>query len=217
MGLGANDMGGTGLFVETVVDKIGTKSSLTVTGQLGSVMKESIDIAYTFAKTFISRLDSKNNFFSTSALHVNWLHGAMPKEGPSGGCVIVTSLLSLALNTPVPVDVTMTGEITLTGKVLCIGGVKAKTLAGIRSGASRFIYPKDNKHDFEQLPDYIKSQIKAYFVEDYHEVFEIIFPQHAKASTSSIPPSPLPSHWHHVPPTSSATSLSMCENSALQL
>jgi len=196
MGLGANDIGGSGLFVETVVDKIGTKSSLTVTGQLGSVMKESIDIAYTYAKTFLSHLDPKNSFFFTSALHVNWIHGAISKEGPSGGCVIVTSLLSLALNTPVPVDVTMTGEITLTGKVLSIGGVKAKTVAGIRAGASIFIYPKDNKHDFEQLPDYIKSQIKAHFVEDYQEVFEIVFPQHSKASASSV--SSFPSHLHHL-------------------
>jgi len=206
MGLGANESGGTGLYVETVVDQMGTKSSLTVTGKLGSVMKESIDIAYTFSKNFLAKLDVKNTFFSTSALHVNWLHGAMPKEGPSGGCVIVTSLISLALNTPVPVDITMTGEITLTGKVLCIGGVKAKTVAGIRAGANRFIYPKDNKHDFDQLPDSIKSGVKAYFVEDYLEVFSLVFPQHASllTSTTTTTATPLPTHWHHTTSNSSA-------------
>jgi len=198
MGLGANESGGSGLYVETVAEKRGGEqsSSLTVTGQLGSVMKESIDIAYTFVKNFLALVDPDNKFFSSSVLHINWLHGAVPKEGPSGGCAIATSLLSLALNTPVPADITMTGEITLTGKVLCIGGVKQKTVAGIRAGAKKFIFPKDNMHDFNILPEHLKNGISVHFVEDYHEVFEIIFPQHSIVSPA-IPPDP--THWHHVP------------------
>uniref|UniRef100_A0A6B2LUX4 Lon proteolytic domain-containing protein n=1 Tax=Arcella intermedia TaxID=1963864 RepID=A0A6B2LUX4_9EUKA len=78
-------------------------------------------------------------------MHMNWLHGATPKEGPSGAVTIVTSLLSIALNTPVPADITMTGEVTLNGKVLCIGGVRSKTVAGIRAGAKRFIFHQSTR------------------------------------------------------------------------
>ena len=103
-------------------------------GQLGDVFRESTSIAHTFARHFLSSLDSDNKFFSSSALHVHVPSGSTPKDGPSAGCTVVTALLSLALNKPVAPDLAMTGEVTLTGRVLPIGGVKEKVLAARRSG-----------------------------------------------------------------------------------
>ena len=103
-------------------------------GQLGDVFRESTSIAHTFARRFLSDLDPDNKFFSTSAVHVHVPSGSTPKDGPSAGCTVVTALLSLALNKPVAPDLAMTGEVTLTGRVLPIGGVKEKVLAARRSG-----------------------------------------------------------------------------------
>ena len=103
-------------------------------GQLGDVFRESTSIAHTFARRFLSGIDPENKFFSASALHVHVPSGATPKDGPSAGCTVVTALLSLALDKPVAPDLAMTGEVTLTGRVLPIGGVKEKVLAARRSG-----------------------------------------------------------------------------------
>jgi len=176
MGLGANERGGSALFIETIAEKSPKPEvTLTVTGQLGAVMKESGDIAYTFAKLFLRQIDPKNTFFEKNSLHLNWLYGSIPKEGPSGGCAIVTSFLSLALNLPVPPAIAMTGEISLSGKVLPVGGIQTKTVAAIRDGAKTVIYPKHNKSDFDLLLPNIKNQIQSHFVEDYKQLFNIIF------------------------------------------
>ena len=106
-------------------------------GQLGEVFRESATIAHTFARAYLTSKDPANTFFSTSALHVHVPAGATPKDGPSAGCTIVTALLSLALNKPVAPDLAMTGEVTLTGHVLPIGGVKEKLLAARRSGVKQ--------------------------------------------------------------------------------
>ena len=104
-------------------------------GQLGDVFRESTSIAHTFARRFLSEhVDPANKFFAASALHVHVPAGATPKDGPSAGCTVVTALLSLALGKPVAPDLAMTGEVTLTGRVLPIGGVKEKVLAARRSG-----------------------------------------------------------------------------------
>lgn len=103
-------------------------------GQLGDVFRESASIAHTFSRAYLSSVDPSNKFFSSSAVHVHVPAGATPKDGPSAGCTIATALLSLALNKPVAADLAMTGEVTLTGRVLPIGGVKEKVLAARRSG-----------------------------------------------------------------------------------
>ncbi len=99
--------------------------------------------------------------------------GATPKDGPSAGCTMVTSLLSIAQNKPIRPDLAMTGEVTLTGKILPIGGVKEKTIAAKRSGVSTIIFPKDNKKDYDELPDYIKKGITVHFADYYKDIYEL--------------------------------------------
>ncbi|KAM9105419.1 lon protease homolog, mitochondrial isoform 2-T2 [Megaptera novaeangliae] len=134
MGLAWTAMGGSTLFVETSLrrprDSKGDKDgSLEVTGQLGEVMKESARIAYTFARAFLMQYDPTNEYLVTSHIHLHVPEGATPKDGPSAGCTIVTALLSLALGQPVRQNLAMTGEVSLTGKVLPVGGIKEKTIA----------------------------------------------------------------------------------------
>jgi ATP-dependent Lon protease len=109
-------------------------------------------------------------------IHVHFPEGSTPKDGPSAGCAITTALLSLALNQPIPQDIGMTGEISLNGKVLPIGGVKEKTMAAGREGVNTLIFPKANEKDIKKLPEYIKEGITFHFAEDYMDVFKIVFP-----------------------------------------
>ncbi|KAL2764201.1 lon protease-like protein, mitochondrial isoform 2, partial [Daubentonia madagascariensis] len=136
MGLAWTAMGGSTLFVETSPrrppdrDPKGDKDgSLEVTGQLGEVMKESARIAYTFARAFLMQRDPSNEYLVTSHIHLHVPEGATPKDGPSAGCTIVTALLSLAMDRPVRQNLAMTGEVSLTGKILPVGGIKEKTIA----------------------------------------------------------------------------------------
>jgi len=124
MGLAWTAMGGSTLYVETsLVEQGDGKGSLQITGQLGDVMKESATIAHTYARKILREREPENNFFATSRMHLHVPAGATPKDGPSAGCTMITSMLSLAMNAPVNKDVAMTGEVTLTGRVLPIGGV----------------------------------------------------------------------------------------------
>ncbi|XP_004865736.3 LOW QUALITY PROTEIN: lon protease homolog, mitochondrial [Heterocephalus glaber] len=136
MGLAWTALGGSTLFVETSLrrprdrdSKENKDGSLEVTGQLGDVMKESARIAYTFARAFLLQRDPSNDYLVTSHIHLHVPEGATPKDGPSAGCTIVTALLSLALDQPVQQDLAMTGEVSLTGKILPVGGIKEKTIA----------------------------------------------------------------------------------------
>jgi len=160
-----------------MVAKVG---HLKVTGQLGSVMQESSAIALTFARNFMSKHLDQNkraiDFLEQRDIHIHFPEGSTPKDGPSAGITITTALISLALGTPIPQDIGMTGEISLNGKVLPIGGVKEKTMAASREGVKKLIFPKANEKDIKKLPDYIKDGISFHFVEDYQDVFEIVFP-----------------------------------------
>lgn len=153
MGLAWTAMGGSTLYIEAAAVERGEgKGSLRTTGQLGDVMKESAAIAHTYARRVLqARGDAA--FFEQSALHVHVPAGATPKDGPSAGCAIATALLSLALARPVRPDLAMTGEVTLTGKVLPIGGVKEKTLAAKRSGVRHILFPEGNRRDWEELAE----------------------------------------------------------------
>jgi Lon-like ATP-dependent protease len=124
MGLAWTAMGGSTLYVETsLVEQGEGKGTLQITGQLGDVMKESATIAHTLARQILREREPENNFFASSRIHLHVPAGATPKDGPSAGCTMITSMLSLAMNLPVKKDVAMTGEVTLTGRVLPIGGV----------------------------------------------------------------------------------------------
>lgn len=179
IGLAWTSMGGSTLFIETAIkrtirdDKNKSPGSLDVTGQLGDVMKESCHIAYTFAKGFLSQSDHENSFFDHSAIHLHVPEGATPKDGPSAGCTIITALLSLAMNKPIKQNLAMTGEVSLTGKVLPVGGIKEKLIAARRANISTVILPEGNRKDYDDLQDFIKQNLEVHFVNDYKEVFDI--------------------------------------------
>jgi len=178
MGLAFNQLGGATLYIEaTVVDEHedSSRSGLHTTGQLGDVMKESAQIAYTVAKRTLRSHDRKNNFFSKNSIHMHVPEGATPKDGPSAGITMVTALLSLATGKQVRKDLAMTGEITLTGRVLPIGGVREKTIAARRELATTLIFPKANEKDFEELPHLVKEGLKPHFVENFEQVYKIAF------------------------------------------
>ncbi|PJF17929.1 ATP-dependent protease La [Paramicrosporidium saccamoebae] len=179
-GLAWTSMGGSILYIETILERVLSESSdkhnpgLIRTGQLGDVMKESSSIAYSFAKSFVVENFPDNRFFEKAALHLHVPEGATPKDGPSAGCTMATSLLSQALGKPLQSDIAMTGELTLTGKILRIGGVKEKTIAAKRSGVKKLIFPKSNEADWSELPDYIRDGLEVKFVESYKEIAKLL-------------------------------------------
>ncbi|XP_049812464.1 lon protease homolog, mitochondrial-like [Schistocerca nitens] len=188
MGLAWTAMGGSTLFIETMTrrppDSDG-EGSLELTGHLGDVMKESARIALTVARHFVANDEAAKKFLNSSHLHLHVPEGATPKDGPSAGCTIVTALISLAKNTPVRQDVAMTGEVSLTGKILPVGGIKEKTIAAKRAGVKCIILPDENKKDFNDLAKYITDGLEVHFVNHYKDVFPIVFPE-ANASTASV-------------------------------
>lgn len=141
MGLAWTSMGGSTLYIETTkVEQGDGKGALNLTGQLGDVMKESAQIANTVARTILLEKEPDNPFFSNTKLHLHVPAGATPKDGPSAGCTMITSLLSLAMNKLVKKDLAMTGEVTLTGKILPIGGVCEIVFGFCHSSACLIIY-----------------------------------------------------------------------------
>lgn len=149
--------------------------SVTITGQLGNVMQESTQIAHTFAKSVCySMFDNK--FLEDNNVHVHFPEGASKKDGPSAGITITTALVSLATGVPIPGDIGMTGEISLNGKVLKIGGLKEKSLAAKREGLKKIIVPEANRADVEEMKDEVKSGLEFFFVQDYLDVMRIMFP-----------------------------------------
>ena len=136
-------------------------------------MKESVRIAYTFAKVFLS---DKSQALNEHNVHLHVPEGATPKDGPSAGWTIVTALISLAMKTPVRKNLAMTGEISLRGKILPVGGIKEKVIAAKRAGVDTVILPNDNRKDFDDLPEVVKSDVKVHFAENYDDVFKVAFP-----------------------------------------
>ena len=172
-GLAWTAYGGAILYIEATKTP-GEKSTMKLTGQVGEVMKESSEIAWTYLHSKIRKYAGEG-FFKKFEVHLHIPEGATPKDGPSAGITLVTAMLSLLLNKPVRHDLGMTGELTLTGKVLPIGGVKEKLIAARRAGLKELIFPKENQRDYDELPDYLKEEIDAYFVDHYDEVFDIAF------------------------------------------
>lgn len=176
MGLAWTALGGATLYVEAI-KVTGEKTEMKLTGQAGQVMKESSEIAWSYLHSAIHKYAPGYTFFEKSQVHIHIPEGATPKDGPSAGITMVTALLSLLTNTPVLADLGMTGELTLTGRILPIGGVKEKLVAARRSGLQVLILPKDNVRDYDELPEYIKKGLTIHFVEHYDEVFSIAFPE----------------------------------------
>ncbi len=175
MGLAWTALGGATLYIESI-KVAGEKTIMKLTGQAGDVMKESAEIAWSYVHSSIHKYAPGYTFFEKSQVHIHIPEGATPKDGPSAGITMVTSLLSLLFDTPVLDNLGMTGELTLTGRILPIGGVKEKVVAARRSGLKVLIFPKDNIRDYEELPDYIRKGLVIHFVEHYDEVFKIAFP-----------------------------------------
>ncbi|EER15351.1 ATP-dependent protease La, putative [Perkinsus marinus ATCC 50983] len=189
MGLAWTAMGGTVLYTETVVVCRGCdqspsmcrgqvpsndpKGGIEITGQLGEVMSESTKIALTVAKRVVHSIQPDSKFFDTTKIHLHFPEGATPKDGPSAGVTIATALCSLALQRSVKDNLAMTGELSLSGLVLPIGGVKEKAIAAVRAGVTTLCLPLQNKHDAAELPEYLKSNLTIYFVRDFEEVARI--------------------------------------------
>lgn len=173
-GLAWTAMGGATLYVEAIrVDS--DKTTMKLTGQAGDVMKESAEIAWSYLQSALPKYAVEHKFFEKSSVHLHIPEGATPKDGPSAGITMVTSMLSLLIGQPIPHDLGMTGELTLTGRILPIGGVKEKVVAARRSGLMSLIFPKENIADYEELPGYITKSIDVHFVEHYDEVYQIAF------------------------------------------
>jgi ATP-dependent Lon protease len=149
------------------------KGGLQLTGQLGDVMKESVQAAYSYAKSHAEALGIPTNISADKDVHVHVPSGAIPKDGPSAGVAMTAALVSAMTHTPVRKDVAMTGEVTLRGRVLRIGGVKEKVMAAQRAGLTTIILPKSNEVDVEDIPEEVRQQIKLHFVEDVDEVLKL--------------------------------------------
>lgn len=175
MGLAWTSLGGATLYVEAITVPA-EKTEMKLTGQAGDVMKESSQIAWTYLHSQIRKYAGEMPFFEKCQVHLHIPEGATPKDGPSAGITMATALLSLLRGEPVIENLGMTGELTLTGKVLPIGGLKEKLIAAKRSGVKVLIFPLDNQRDYDELPAHIKKGMKAHFVTHFDEVAAIAFP-----------------------------------------
>src|SRR5204863_2525192 len=170
-GLAYTPVGGEILFIEAT--RMPGRGAITLTGQIGDVMKESATAAFSLIRSRAEELGIDPKMLAESDVHLHVPAGAVPKDGPSAGTAMFTALASLFLNRSVRSDVAMTGEITLRGLVLPIGGLKEKTLAAKRAGIKQVIVPKRNEKDLPDIPDEVKSTLKFHFVENTDQVMEI--------------------------------------------
>lgn len=170
-GLAVTSVGGEILFIEVAL--MPGKGKLTLTGQLGDVMKESAKAAFTWTKSHWKELGLEEHFASHIDVHIHVPEGATPKDGPSAGTAIATALVSAVTGIPTHRDVGMTGEVTLRGRVMEIGGVKDKVIAAHRAGLKTILLPKDNEKDMDDVPDNVKKDIKFIFVDQVEDVLKV--------------------------------------------
>ncbi|MCK5912578.1 MAG: endopeptidase La, partial [Desulfuromusa sp.] len=173
-GLAWTRMGGATLQIEATSMKSKTKG-FKQTGQLGKVMVESSEIAYSYVMGHLQQHQIPEDYFDNHFIHLHVPAGATPKDGPSAGVTMTTALLSMIMGKSVRPKLGMTGELSLTGSVLPIGGVKEKTIAARRAGLKTLIFPQENKSDYEDLEDYLREGIEVHFVKEYPDVFRIAF------------------------------------------
>jgi ATP-dependent Lon protease len=176
-GLAWTAMGGATLPIEaSLVHTLNRGFKLT--GRLGEVMKESAEIAYSYVVAHLREYGGDPDFFDVSMVHLHVPEGATPKDGPSAGITMATSLLSLARRERIKRPLAMTGEMTLTGQVLPVGGIREKVIAARRGRIMELILPWANRRDFEELPEYLREGINIHYARNYREVFEFVFDEH---------------------------------------
>lgn len=172
-GLAWTEVGGETLTIE--VNKMKGKGMLNLTGQLGDVMKESVQAALTYVKSSAGKFGINEKMFRDTDFHVHVPEGAVPKDGPSAGLAMATALASVCMDVPVKKKIAMTGEITLRGRALAIGGLKEKVLAAYRENIETVIFPEGNKKDLADIPENIKKKIKMIPVKHMDEVMKLVF------------------------------------------
>jgi ATP-dependent Lon protease len=182
-GLAYTPVGGDVLFIEAT--RMPGSKGFQITGSLGNVMQESAHAALSFVRSRAESLGLDQSFFEKSDIHLHIPAGAQPKDGPSAGVTMATALVSLISGRPVKADVGMTGEITLRGQVLPVGGIKEKVLAAHRSGLKSVIMPKRNESDLEDLPEEVRKSIKFVFVETVDEVLKTALEPMARSKKNS--------------------------------
>jgi ATP-dependent Lon protease len=187
-GLAWTQSGGVILFVEA--RKMAGGRGLILTGHLGNVMKESAQAAMSFVRSMADEMGIAEDFFSKNDVHIHVPSGAIPKDGPSAGVAMVTALASLACNRPVRHDVAMTGEITLSGKVLPVGGIRQKVLAGHRAGLTTIILPAPNEKDLEEVPEDIRREVNFIFVERIEQVLNSALLLPPEVEVPKVPAAP---------------------------
>jgi ATP-dependent Lon protease len=170
-GLAWTEVGGQILGAEAII--MDGKGKLTTTGKLGDVMQESAQAAMSYIRSRAQALGLPRDFYRHLDIHVHVPEGAIPKDGPSAGITIATAIVSALTKIPVRCDVAMTGEITLRGKVLPIGGLKEKLLAAHRHGVFQAVLPRDNEKDLPDIPETVRNQMKLHFVESMDEVLKL--------------------------------------------
>jgi ATP-dependent Lon protease len=173
-GLAWTNMGGATLQVEATAVNSRNKG-FKQTGQLGAVMVESADIAYSYVMAHLEHFGAQPDFFDRRFVHIHVPAGATPKDGPSAGITMATALVSMILKKPVRKRLAMTGELTLTGQVLPIGGLKEKVIAARRTGCKFLIFPESNKKDFVDLPEYLKKGLTVFYASRYEDVYKYAF------------------------------------------
>ena len=190
-GLAYTPVGGEILFIEA--SRFPGKGNITLTGQIGDVMKESATAAFSLLRSRTAQLGIDPKLLAESDIHIHVPAGAVPKDGPSAGVAMFTALSSLMMNRSVRHDVAMTGEITLRGLVLPIGGLKEKTLAAMRAGIKHVIAPKRNEKDLPDIPDEVKQTLKFHFVQNVDEALAVALMPQRGASSNGVKPDSRPS------------------------
>jgi len=173
-GLAWTENGGDILFIEA--SKMKGEKGLILTGSLGEVMKESAQAALSYIRANASLLQIPEDFYQECDIHIHIPSGSTPKEGPSAGITIATALLSLLKSKPIPHEIAMTGELTLSGRVLPVGGIKEKILAARRAGVKTVILPKENEKNLDDIPDYIRQELNLVLVDHIQEVLDLTLP-----------------------------------------
>ncbi len=172
-GLAYTKVGGDILFIEVAV--MPGQGKITLTGQLGDVMKESAKAAYSYVRSHSQQLGIKDEKIAKSDIHIHVPEGAVPKDGPSAGLAITTAIISALSGKPVPRDLAMTGEVTLRGRALEIGGVREKVIAAHRAGIKQVILPKENEKNLVDLPEKVRQDLKYHFVKSMDDVVSVVF------------------------------------------
>ncbi|MAT64902.1 MAG: endopeptidase La, partial [Gammaproteobacteria bacterium] len=174
-GLAWTALGGATLNIEATLVHSSNRG-FKLTGQLGEVMRESADIAYSYVSSHLQEFGGRRDFFDEAFVHLHVPEGATPKDGPSAGITMATALLSLARGQRIKRPVAMTGELTLTGRVLPVGGIREKVIAARRNRVFEVILPEANRRDYEELPDHITEKMTANFAARYQDVVSLVFP-----------------------------------------